>query len=567
MAFEMSIEDVLELLQAEEIDKLIDCINNKKFDFDLQFEENSNHTLLMAFCRIEEDQDDEDRIMTRRIAEALILNGAKLELKNDSGETALFFAVNDGNYEITELLLKHGAKIDNLVAIEENLLSKLYDANAIKIVKLLIEYGIDINTPGETKATFFQDIFFEHDDIEFANYLLDNGLDVRKELETIIDNGYLYMFIDRMIEDEEHKECLNKFLDLGVKSNPEDLSFLNDFLDHAIQYNEVGLAEICINNGVDVNKEDDFGSTPFINSLLTGNGEIGIKMIESGSHISLIEENQELQQAVEKKDYDSVKSIVEKIGMEKMNSLFGEPKTITDILRYGIQFDYDNIKTKICINDVVVIENMSTNSSSTGVILNPFMKKGKNKIDILIEACDSDKKADFSLNVFEQDLNTRESNDIFYMDSEESMPFKHTFEFENDDFPELMKWSAEKIAEIDQNITDETTKLINETIKAYYNKDLDFLTSAFNVQVHDGSSSLGFSPEEAMEDLIGSINSFEGDKESIPVVLSDDLKIELIGDNKILNVTRKDSNDVVDAENFTISDFKIASFDGCLKFV
>jgi ankyrin repeat protein len=82
------------------------------------------------------------------IAAVLIENGANVNLKNESGSTALMIAVSNGMLDFVKLLIKHGADV-NALDVESN--SSLHIAcntmiDNFEIVKMLIESGAKVNS-------------------------------------------------------------------------------------------------------------------------------------------------------------------------------------------------------------------------------------------------------------------------------------------------------------------------------------------------------------------------------------------------------------------------------------
>ena len=47
-----------------------------------------------------------------RLVELLLQHGAKIDLQNSDGGTALMLAAQDGHWRVVELLLQRGAEID-----------------------------------------------------------------------------------------------------------------------------------------------------------------------------------------------------------------------------------------------------------------------------------------------------------------------------------------------------------------------------------------------------------------------------------------------------------------------
>ena len=86
----------------------------------------------------------------KEIAELFIAKGAKVNAKNDAGETSLHQAAKSGSKEVAEMLISEGAKVNNK---DINGFTPLHEAaysGKTDVVELLIAKGADLN--GKSKA-------------------------------------------------------------------------------------------------------------------------------------------------------------------------------------------------------------------------------------------------------------------------------------------------------------------------------------------------------------------------------------------------------------------------------
>lgn len=93
----------------------------------------------------------------------LIDRGADLNLQDDGGFTALHAAVNSGNYEITKILLDHGARTDIRDSYGNPPLLRA-SHRFPEIVKLLVEHGCDVHEKNNYGVCAF-DMFAAYPDI------------------------------------------------------------------------------------------------------------------------------------------------------------------------------------------------------------------------------------------------------------------------------------------------------------------------------------------------------------------------------------------------------------------
>jgi len=93
------------------------------------------------------------------VAKLLLQSGAKVDpIVQLTGATPLFYAAKTGNFALTQLLLKHGAKAnardgDNSVIMWVTEGNTLEEAKAVKIIDLLIKHGADVNAKSSVGNT------------------------------------------------------------------------------------------------------------------------------------------------------------------------------------------------------------------------------------------------------------------------------------------------------------------------------------------------------------------------------------------------------------------------------
>lgn len=108
-----------------------------------------------------------------------------INLKDDSGNTALMFAASGGHLEIARVLVETGADINLRDEYGETALMLASAKGHLEIASLLIENNADINLRDEYgKTALMRSAFYGH--ITIANLLLDKGAEVNLEDK----NGY-----------------------------------------------------------------------------------------------------------------------------------------------------------------------------------------------------------------------------------------------------------------------------------------------------------------------------------------------------------------------------------------
>jgi hypothetical protein len=138
------------------------------------------------FAAIAGEQPDE----VKRLVNA----GFDVNTKDESGDTALHIAIQNGNPEIAEFLIGRGADVN---AKNESGLTPLWmiddDDSAVELFKLLVKKGADVNLPNEEKETLLMKAC-EDDDPKAVKLLLEAGADPNlkdEDGETALDRADL----------------------------------------------------------------------------------------------------------------------------------------------------------------------------------------------------------------------------------------------------------------------------------------------------------------------------------------------------------------------------------------
>jgi ankyrin repeat protein len=103
----------------------------------------NHHALVLPILNIAFQAEDPDTELC--VVKLLLEAGAKVDAKEEDGETALFYAVRSGNIALVQCLLDHGADVNTWAHDWCPLFSSLRAGGEMS--KLLIEKGADVDTP------------------------------------------------------------------------------------------------------------------------------------------------------------------------------------------------------------------------------------------------------------------------------------------------------------------------------------------------------------------------------------------------------------------------------------
>lgn len=188
----------------------------------------------------------------------LIGENVELDAKNESGQTPLFLAVNNGKKDVVELLLASGANVNAVDINGLTVLSLACENGFLDLVKLLIKRGAGVNAKNKYHETPLH-IATQNAHKQVAELLLVKGAKLRaKTKEGIIPLLYAVLC--------GHHELVELLLDRkwGNVSTKDELGSL---LNIAVQNSFGAVCEVLLNKGAHVNAFDVNGYTPLLTTF------------------------------------------------------------------------------------------------------------------------------------------------------------------------------------------------------------------------------------------------------------------------------------------------------------
>jgi ankyrin repeat protein len=176
------------------------------------------------------------------IVKLLLENGANPNPKLENEWSPLRLACFGGNKDIAELLLLHGADINDDVD-QETLLFVAIGNGHFGLVELLIEHGADVYTCNHFGASQLE-VACEKGRSDMVQLLIDNGVNINKE--------------DRHCWTALHTVCAKGYLDI---------------------------MKILIKNGANVNQKDSTDHTPLHTAAYRGSLPFVRYLVENGANI------------------------------------------------------------------------------------------------------------------------------------------------------------------------------------------------------------------------------------------------------------------------------------------
>lgn len=210
----------------------------------------------------------------KHIAEALIRKGANLNDKNKDFLTPLHVTSEKSHFDVMDVLLKHGAKVNALDGLGQTSLHRCARDGNVQACRILVSYGVDpaiVSLQGYTAAQVATESVQKilHEDS------LSGGVDVEYQLLEASKAGDLDVVTKLLVSQTHIVNCRD--LD-GRHSTP---------LHFAAGYNRVGVVDFLLQHGADVHAKDKGGLVPLHNACSYGHYEVTELLVKHGASVNV----------------------------------------------------------------------------------------------------------------------------------------------------------------------------------------------------------------------------------------------------------------------------------------
>lgn len=231
--------------------------------------------------------------------------GANPNIPNKDGIMPLVFAVKKGDKEYIDELLKFKTKVDFNIIDNKNILFSAVNDGNFELINLLFSRSIDYKIKNENMETI-PVFLIRVGKYDILNYLI---------LNNYIDKKTLDLTLEKYIEEEDVK-VIKQLSYLGIKienleelffrktNNFEKIDFLVYLLDLgisldikdsngdtpiflAVKNGNDGLFNLMLARHTDLNLTDIDGNTPLIKSLILGREDYAIDLINKGVKLNI----------------------------------------------------------------------------------------------------------------------------------------------------------------------------------------------------------------------------------------------------------------------------------------
>jgi ankyrin repeat protein len=193
------------------------------------------------------------------IIQLMLNHDANVDALDNEGSTPLHLAISEASLEAIQLLLNHGASITLRNGKGQTALHRASQRGHLDIIQLILNHGADVDTPDNDGSTPLHLAIFEGTMADFEGSSVSSGGIAISEARP-----------------EASLKAVQLLLKHGVDINLQN-HMGQTALHKASQCGHLGTIELILNQNVDVDALDHGGSTPL--HLAISNGHLGIAQL------------------------------------------------------------------------------------------------------------------------------------------------------------------------------------------------------------------------------------------------------------------------------------------------
>lgn len=302
-------KSIIDLLEAEEWKKLeetIEASSNKTIDLaEKEKKEDANNTLLDLIT---------EENLTKDNLTKLISNGANVNARYQFNMTPLHWAARGFDANIVELLITYGADVNNKDADNNTPLMTAVSEENIDAVKILIANEAELNVKNSENDTAFS-IALESDNNDLKTIIATAELLELTKLGKLTKEDLTKLITAYANIDAKNKFGMtplhiaadggyNKIVELLLKENA-NINALEDNNNYtplmiAVEKNNPSLVQYFIDEGADLNLQDNEGNTALHIAFENGYNEIADKLIAQKANQNILNSNKQTAEDIKK---------------------------------------------------------------------------------------------------------------------------------------------------------------------------------------------------------------------------------------------------------------------------
>ncbi|KAN0137681.1 Ankyrin repeat-containing domain protein [Lactarius tabidus] len=219
---------------------------------------------------------------------------ANVNMRDISGNTALHVAASEGHLEVARILLKLGANVNSqndmgLTPLQRA--SQGWRKGQRDIIRLLLDHGANLNTYNKYRNTPLHFAASEGH-LEAARFLLELGTDVNSQN----DKGLTPLHRASQVQREGKSDIVRLLLDHGANVNVYDKR-KNTPLHFAASEGHLEVARMLLELGADINSLNDEGLTPFQRASQVpqeGKSDIMRLLLDHGANVNVYDKRRNI---------------------------------------------------------------------------------------------------------------------------------------------------------------------------------------------------------------------------------------------------------------------------------
>lgn len=204
-----------------------------------------------------------------RVVKLLLDGGADINAQENNDATALILAAGAGHQEIVKLLITRGAEVNTQNSQGNTALILAAEKGYLQVAQQLIRAKANLNTKNSSGYTaLYQSLDRAHKKI--ARLLIKKGADIsQSSAELIVAAQKGYLAITKLL------------LDRGAYMHGKN-AFEDTVLFSAIQRNNQEVAKILLQHGADINEKSSKGDSVLATAISYGNYDIAQLLLDMG---------------------------------------------------------------------------------------------------------------------------------------------------------------------------------------------------------------------------------------------------------------------------------------------
>ncbi|CAG9817853.1 unnamed protein product [Phaedon cochleariae] len=219
-----------------------------------------------------------EALQFQEIIEFLLYKGADVNQRDKHGRTVLHYAAEECKIELVKYLVSRGARI-NVEDIDGfTPLHLSVEENSLQLFSYFIENGADVNT--KTAETTPLQRAVQNRNFEMVEELTRRGANVHE----MNCRGWTALFWAVYVGD---LDILNHLLEKGARVNVLETRFGDTPLHVAALHDDLCCLQILVDNGGDVNIQDNEGKTPLHVAAGEGHSDCLRILVDSGGDVNI----------------------------------------------------------------------------------------------------------------------------------------------------------------------------------------------------------------------------------------------------------------------------------------